>query len=298
MTRFRAAALGAVLLALALPSAAYAGTTLGSAPTPTGGTCLSSRDLVQVTRADGTSARVPTSGGVITSWSFRAGDQPAAVALRAYRPGAGAGSFTLTAESGPVQQVAGGSGLVTFPTRVKVWGDEYLGLRTESQVVGSCFSTSAGQAVLAQSTGPAATETGATVSTVGLAGAEASFSAVLEPDRDNDGYGDETQDACPRYPTIQAPCPDPDTVLLSRPRKSDRSPVATIRFASTLPGAFFMCRLDGESVDDCTSPARFRCLEPGKHRFRAYAVIDKFTMDPTPLKVRFRVPADRRGCRG
>jgi hypothetical protein len=30
---------------------------------------------------------------------------------------------------------------------------------------------------------------------------------VIEPDADNDGYGDETQDKCPQLATVQALCP-------------------------------------------------------------------------------------------
>ena len=32
-------------------------------------------------------------------------------------------------------------------------------------------------------------------------------SAVIEPDADNDGYGDETQDKCPTSAAVQVPCP-------------------------------------------------------------------------------------------
>lgn len=293
MTRFRTAALGAALLALATPAAAYAGTTLGSAPAPADHSCATPADVVQVTRPDGTSARVPASG-VITSWSVRAGTQAASVGLRTYRPGADPAVFTVAEDSGPSRTVAAGSGLVTFPARVKVWGDEYLGVRTDTVGAGACIALPSTSQVRV-SAGGAPTAPGGQLTTVATSG-EISISAVLEPDRDNDGYGDETQDGCPSYPTVQTPCPSPDTVLLSKPRKSSRAPVAKIRFASTVPGAFFVCRLDGETVEDCSSPARFRCLEPGKHRFLAYAVIDKLRLDTTPLKVRFRLPADRRGC--
>src|SRR5690349_18557710 len=33
------------------------------------------------------------------------------------------------------------------------------------------------------------------------------LAATIEPDADNDGYGDETQDQCPQSATTQAPCP-------------------------------------------------------------------------------------------
>jgi len=39
-------------------------------------------------------------------------------------------------------------------------------------------------------------------------------SATLEPDADNDGYGDETQDKCPQNAAVQAACPPPPMVPL------------------------------------------------------------------------------------
>jgi len=38
-------------------------------------------------------------------------------------------------------------------------------------------------------------------------GAQSPVTARVEPDADNDGYGDETQDKCPQSSAIQAPCP-------------------------------------------------------------------------------------------
>ena len=41
----------------------------------------------------------------------------------------------------------------------------------------------------------------------GMVGAlQVDLSAVLEPDADHDGYGDETQDKCPTDPSTQGPC--------------------------------------------------------------------------------------------
>ncbi len=38
-------------------------------------------------------------------------------------------------------------------------------------------------------------------------GSQAAVSAVIEPDRDGDGFGDETQDECPQSATTQSKCP-------------------------------------------------------------------------------------------
>jgi hypothetical protein len=48
---------------------------------------------------------------------------------------------------------------------------------------------------------------GATAEYVPVAPARVPLSAVLEPDADNDGFGDETQDKCPRSAATQAECP-------------------------------------------------------------------------------------------
>src|SRR5262249_37734164 len=42
---------------------------------------------------------------------------------------------------------------------------------------------------------------------------------VVEPDTDGDGYGDETQDGCPRSATVQAPCPPVKTSFEMKPGK-------------------------------------------------------------------------------
>jgi hypothetical protein len=53
-----------------------------------------------------------------------------------------------------------------------------------------------------------ATSTGATVPfEQGEDNFRIPVAAILEPDADNDGYGDETQDACPQSATVQAACP-------------------------------------------------------------------------------------------
>ncbi|HEY3434625.1 MAG TPA: hypothetical protein VGK41_03135, partial [Solirubrobacterales bacterium] len=41
----------------------------------------------------------------------------------------------------------------------------------------------------------------------GVTEARVPLAAVIEPDADNDGFGDETQDACPQSAAFQTPCP-------------------------------------------------------------------------------------------
>jgi hypothetical protein len=56
---------------------------------------------------------------------------------------------------------------------------------------------------------------------VGTPQALALYNADIEPDADGDGFGDETQDACPSSPAVQTACPatKPCTALEGKPRK-------------------------------------------------------------------------------
>ena len=54
--------------------------------------------------------------------------------------------------------------------------------------------------------------------------------ASIEPDADNDGFGDETQDACPQSATTQAPCPP---VILSTTKQVRKGSVVIVVTSST-----------------------------------------------------------------
>ncbi len=57
------------------------------------------------------------------------------------------------------------------------------------------------------------------------------LAAIIEPDADNDGFGDETQDACPRSPAIQAVvCPP---VVLSTTSHANKGSVTVVVASST-----------------------------------------------------------------
>jgi hypothetical protein len=78
----------------------------------------------------------------------------------------------------------------------------------------------------------------------------------------------------------------PDTSLSARLRKAKRK--ATFTFASTDPGASFMCRLDKRPLAACTSPVTFKHLRIGKHTFVAEAV-NGAGADPTPATFKFKL---------
>jgi hypothetical protein len=143
------------------------------------------------------------SNGVVTAWKVRS-EYPGQVpeVMAAFRS-VDTGKFEVVGES--TEQKAG-PGLNVFPTRIPVQAGDRLGLMP----VGSekspliCETTETGD------------HTWSLRGSVGLGSAH-QFAAgvfvrvplvsVIEPDKDGDGYGDETQDKCPQSAAYQGPCP-------------------------------------------------------------------------------------------
>jgi hypothetical protein len=71
---------------------------------------------------------------------------------------------------------------------------------------------------------------GSTASFEEVAPAKIPLAAVIEPDADNDGFGDETQDACPQSAALQTPCPP---VALSTSTQIKKGSVTVIVTSST-----------------------------------------------------------------
>jgi hypothetical protein len=105
-------------------------------------------------------------------------------------------------------------GKTSFETRIPVQAGDFLGVygtseKFEGETIGNLFCelTGTGEvpigALLGAGGGPG------TSSEFLLIEAEAGFpvTALLEPDADNDGYGDETQDKCPTSATTHEACP-------------------------------------------------------------------------------------------
>jgi hypothetical protein len=102
-------------------------------------------------------------------------------------------------------------------------------------------------------------------------GNEILFNADVEPDCDNDGFGDETQDA-----DISVCFPDtapPDTTITKGPKKKTKKKTATFEFSGTDARALagFECSLDGGAFASCTSPHRVK-VKKGKHTFEVRAI--------------------------
>jgi hypothetical protein len=193
--RLAALLTSATALALcATASSAGAAVTIGSTFTPTdlfGG----AGTLIQ-SSSPANSYTVPTSG-VITSWSFEAAAAffPP-LKLKVVRP-AGGDDFTTVGDS-RLETPTGGT-LNTFQTRISVSAGDLLGNFYSDSTTGFRFVAAASgfnAHQLCSECGDPVSDPppGTTATYTPSPDVQIDLSAVLEPDCDNDGLGDETQD--------------------------------------------------------------------------------------------------------
>jgi hypothetical protein len=194
-----AVAAGAMVLVCA-PSATAA-VTIGQA-NGTGSSCPAGVTIVQRgVAAGGPSYVVPSPGGVITSWSYGAGPSPDQIKFKALRP-IGGDDFTVIGASGTQTMTPGV--VNTFGIQVPVQAGDTIGLSTVSPDT-TCAQTDV-PLTTADVAGGCVTcdpPPGATFSAPPLEDqTRVNVRAQIEPDCDNDGLGDETQD--PALPLSQA----------------------------------------------------------------------------------------------
>ncbi len=195
------------LLAVLIGCAAF-GAVPGGAADEIGGVCdpdsglASSGMAVQLSRLTPPVALKTVSPGVVTSWKVQSAPflEPRTMVLKVIRQ-VGA-EYEVVAESAP--------GLVAekphqFPTRIPVGAGVSFGV-TSSKSFPAC-TVSAGNTVgifgdvpIGGKAKPFETRTERLLS----------LAAVVEPDADGDGYGDETQDQCPQSALVHTgACPVP-----------------------------------------------------------------------------------------
>jgi hypothetical protein len=201
---------GLLVLALALATLALPAPAMAAAEF--GDECLADTakpglTLTQLQRASGSGLPLTApSDGIVTSWNVRVAPgfpvQQAPVRLKLLRPTAAPNTFKVVGESADA--------LAAIPafaqdTRIAVQAGDRLGLYTEGgDGTLTCGSDDEGD-VLGTYKGDA------------LRGLEYAFAqaakfrlpvtAKIEPDADGDGYGDESQDKCPRSPDHHDGCP-------------------------------------------------------------------------------------------
>ncbi|HWM55951.1 MAG TPA: hypothetical protein VNO20_11245 [Solirubrobacterales bacterium] len=141
--------------------------------------------------------------GVITQWKSNLAPVPAFVPQ----------TLKVLRQNGPntVQVIGESSGTITggpntFNARISVQAGDRLGLFGDGTTYGNLFCNTPGVENLI-----GAFAGGGPGATVAFAQFPEKFRipafAVIEPDADNDGFGDETQDKCPQNASFQVPCP-------------------------------------------------------------------------------------------
>ncbi len=110
------------------------------------------------------------------------------------------------------------------------------------------------------------------------------LAVVLESDLDEDGFGDDSQETVP------------GTRITKRPASRLNSSRARFGFVATEAGSTFKCRLKGDGLPakskqfrSCTSPRKYKRLDPGRYRFQVRATSPSGNTDPTPARDKFKV---------
>jgi hypothetical protein len=220
MERVRLISLGCglALTLLAGPSVALGSTTIGSDllnAAPNNANCTGEVDYLQ-TAIPGRTLLAPTPG-VITQWGVR--DSGGPLALRVVHQVSGE-TYTFIRSSSVQSGSGAGSGVQTFATRLVVAAGDGIAIDcTASSGIG--FRSGLGGTYTYDSFFPAPAD-GTSPLGSAASGTEFMFNASIEPDADNDGFGDETQDQCPTDPTTQGACPTPTS-----PAGTSSSPAVT-----------------------------------------------------------------------
>ena len=199
--------IGGFAVSAVAASPASAATTVGSPSLSSSGStpvtcstfpCVLVQD--QIAGAD-----VATPKGVITSWSVRnAGGTIALRVLRGRRDESVEGELHATNVSESADETGSGSDSApqSFGSRQPVEAGDYIGITLVSgSSVGDLASS--GDQLFEVDGDLALTD----VDSTSPENFEALFSARVEPDADGDGFGDESQDACPSRADVQAACP-------------------------------------------------------------------------------------------
>lgn len=277
--------LASVASALILAPPASAATTIGDTTAAPNILCGGGKlTFIQVASPNDSYA-VP-SAGVITSWQYRASSQAATMNLKVVRS-VGGPSYRTVGES--AAQAIVPSALNNFPTRIPVAAGDEIGFFVDTPNPIVC-ATSATLHDTAYITAEAAPNT--TTSYLSAPGSKLPLGAVVEPDADADGYGDETQDSCPTSAAVQVgPCPDttaPETEITKQPKRKTKAKRAELRFSSAEAGVSFECSFDGAAFTPCISPT-FKTVGKGKHAFQVRAVDAAGNADSTPAIATWKV---------
>ncbi len=204
----RAKALTLIACALAVVSIGNAAS--ASAASEFGDNCTGNKAASEtVTLFDATAPGNPLpiaapASGVLTAWTVRVVAEATSSfpeTLQVVRLNTGAKTSQVIGES-PVS-VSGGSNVI--PARIPIQAGDRLAI-FGPKPIGTLYCETAETGVYGGYTGSIGLGSSAPYSE-STGKVRVPVSAVIEPDADNDGYGDETQDKCPQSAATQVACP-------------------------------------------------------------------------------------------
>jgi hypothetical protein len=256
----------AAVAAAGLPATApaSASTILGDPATPSDA-CDAGLTYLQ-TGSIGASYTAPTAG-VITEWSFRADATPPQLKIKMGRP-EGGNAYTIVGASSVQAPVA--NGLNSFPAQIPVQAGDVLGVTPV--MTGHCgISPASGYSFHYFNGDPAP---GTTATYLGPYSGQLRVSALLEPDCDSDGVGDESQDTA-------VDCTTPETQISKGPKQKTHKKKAAFEFSSSEPNSSFECSLNGGAFESCTSPDTVKAKK-GRNSFAVRAKDSAGNLDGSP----------------
>jgi hypothetical protein len=83
----------------------------------------------------------------------------------------------------------------------------------------------------------------------------------------------------------------PDTQITKQPKAKTTKTTAKFKFTSTAANSTFKCKFDKGAFESCSSPQKYKHLDPGKHRFQVVATDSAGNTDTSPAKAKFKVVA-------
>ena len=229
------------------------------------------------------------SQGVLTAWRIQGTAETGVVARLKVGRGAGGDTYSIVGQS-PTQAIAP-STLNSFPDRVPVRAGDFLGLWIDSPAPSTnCYRLGSGYASASE---PGDVQPGAPTAFTPSTGGQFNVAATVEPDADGDGFGDETQDACPVDPLLQVEC-IVDTRITARPKDVTKRRRVIYEFSASVPSATFECSFDGP-YEPCTSPRIYRRVKKGRHKFIVRATdVRNGLVDSTPAVDKFKLKRKKR----
>ncbi len=260
------AVMAATLVLIGVPSA--------SAATEVGTDCAAEiasvgTTLVPLTRSSQSPWPIAVpAAGVVTKWNvFWTSESLAPVPqkLKVVRPTGGLNEFQVVAES-PVEGILKGRN--SFDARIPVQAGDRFGLYGPGGHTLFCDEAGVGETMgfAFDDIAPGSIAT----FTPQADGEQVPVIAMVEPDGDGDGYGDETQDLCPQNPNVHIACPP-----LPPPITLDAFPIVLKRSVLVLVGA------SSES-----SVQVFGQVSPGRKIVPRGAGTSKKTRPPKPEKLK------------